>query len=142
MSDHMNMQHRPRKHSSQKILLILAGITLLSTFLPWFHMNIPELGGIPLGIPDVSVNGMHSVGMLTFLGSLGYVLWKGLPMAGISIPQISMSDIKLQKTLAILMIAGPIFWILKMQFGLSGTGIGFWGALICSTLFAWKTFKK
>ena len=120
---------------NEKMLYGLALATLIATFLPW--MDIPFLGGSLGGI-----SGFRSVGFLTFIGSLGYLLWKLVPMAGVKIPKLGVKDEILLKILSGLMVAGPVLWLIQSGFAFGMIGFGLWIALITSGAFAYFTFKK
>jgi hypothetical protein len=51
-------------HKQKLYALILAGVGIISCFLPWWSFSFGMFGG-------ASVNGMHDLGILTFLGFLG-----------------------------------------------------------------------
>lgn len=124
------------KNSSkgQQILYVLALVALISVFLPW--VVVPYLG------KHGAVNGYNSVGFLTFLGSLGYLLWKLLPTVGVKIPNLGQPDMTIQKILAGLMLAGPVIWIFQSGFSVSVVGNGLWLALVSSGLFCYLTFQR
>lgn len=119
----------------EKILHGLALATLVATFLPW--MTIPFFGG-SLG----GVSGFNSVGFLSFIGSVAYLLWRILPMAGMKIPGVGMPDMSIQKIIAGLMLAGPVLWIVQSGFAFGMFGYGLWIALAASAGFAYYTFTK
>ena len=117
----------------EKMLYALALATLIATFLPW--MSIPFFGSSYGG-----VSGFSSVGFLSFLGSLGYLLWKLLPMGGMSVPNFGMKDDMLNKVFAVLMLAGPVLWTVQSGFSFSYFGYGLWIALAASVGFAYFIF--
>lgn len=123
-------------HKEKKLLIILAAVTLVSVFLPWVSLSIPSLGGVNLG----NVNGFRSFGLLTFLASLGYLLWQVLPMIGTQVPQITSAPKTTEKILGVVMLAGPVLWLLRMGFEFGLVGLGLWLALIASGVFMYKTF--
>lgn len=127
-----SLNKAPKK---EKILHGLAVATLVSTFLPW--MTIPFFGG-SLG----GVSGFNSVGFLSFLGALVYLLWRIFPMAGMKVPNSGMSDAMSQKVLAGVMLAGPALWIIQSGFAFGMFGYGLWIALAASAAFAYMTFTK
>jgi peptidoglycan/LPS O-acetylase OafA/YrhL len=53
-------------HKQKLYALIVAGVGLISVFLPWWKISF---GGF--GIGSYSVNGMRDLGILTFLGFIG-----------------------------------------------------------------------
>jgi len=90
---------------------------------------------------NVSYNGLHSYGFLTFLGALSYILWKYLPILGVKMPKFSWSDLATQQILAVVMLAGPVLWILSSGFYLRMYGLGLWTALTLSGAFVFFSFK-
>jgi|CXWL01.1.fsa_nt_gi hypothetical protein len=119
---------------NQKILYGLALATLIGVFLPW--MTLPFFG-TSFG----TVNGFQSVGFLSFLGSLGYLLWKILPIVGIKVPDFGQSEANLQKILGGLMLAGPVLWFLMSGYGFSGIGAGLIITLLSSGSFCYMSFR-
>ena len=53
-------------HKQKLYALIAAGVGVISCFLPWWSFSF---GGFGLG--GYSVNGMHGLGILVFLGFIG-----------------------------------------------------------------------
>src|ERR1700741_734988 len=51
-------------HKQKLYALIAAGVGVISCFLPWWSFSLGAFGGY-------SVNGMHDLGILTFLGFIG-----------------------------------------------------------------------
>jgi hypothetical protein len=51
-------------HKQKLYALIVAGVGLISVFLPWWHFSFGGFG-------SYSVNGMRDLGIITFLGFLG-----------------------------------------------------------------------
>ena len=140
MADFEHMQQEWKKSSSDdKFPIILGIIIFLSVFFPW--MSTPEvtMGGMSMNI-GVNINGMHSVGMLTFLGSLAYLAWKLLPMAGIKVPEMT-DAASMNKILGIVMLAGPVLWLLRGGFNFEFIGWGMWVALIASAIFLYMAFS-
>lgn len=120
-------------NTDKKFTIILAIIILVAMFLPWLSVSFGVYG-------SASVNGIKGVGYLTFLGSIAYLLWKILPMFGVKIPDLKMKDDVIEKIIAVAMVAGPILWLLELNFKFKHIGIGFYIALIVSVLFAYITF--
>lgn len=52
-------------HKQKLYALIIAGVGVISCFLPWWSFNYGLFGG------GISVNGMRDLGILTFIGFLG-----------------------------------------------------------------------
>jgi len=135
-----HLQQQWKKSSTEeKAPLILAIVTFVATFLPWMSTPKVDIGGMAMSV-GISMNGLHSVGMLTFLGSLAYVLWKGLPMVGVKIPAITMDPKMITKILGVAMLAGPVLWILQGRFMFQMMGYGLWIALIASAIFVYQGF--
>jgi len=122
-----------KAQKGEKILYVLALATLIATFLPW--MSIPFFGSSYGG-----VSGFSSVGFLSFLGALGYLLWEILPMGGMSMPDFGMKGDMKTKAFALLMLAGPVLWIVQSGFVFSYFGYGLWIALAASAIFAYMVF--
>ena len=59
-----NVQSNPfaALHKQKQYALIIAGIGVIAMFLPWYK--------IPFGFVSGSVNGLHDVGIIAFLGFL------------------------------------------------------------------------
>ena len=53
-------------HKQKLYALIVAGVGLISVFLPWWKISYG--GIIGYGFGSTSINGMHDLGILTFLG--------------------------------------------------------------------------
>jgi hypothetical protein len=51
-------------HKQKLYSLIIAGVGLISCFLPWWSFSFGGFGGY-------SINGMHDLGIITFLGFIG-----------------------------------------------------------------------
>lgn len=52
-------------HKQKLYALILAAVGVVSCILPWWHVSYGGFGG------GVSINGLHELGWLTFLGFIG-----------------------------------------------------------------------
>lgn len=52
-------------HKQKLYALIIAGVGLIAMFLPWWKISVGY------GFGGVSVNGMHDLGILAFLGFVG-----------------------------------------------------------------------
>jgi len=52
-------------HKQKLYALIIAAVGLISVFLPWYKLSF---GGYFGGVGGYSVNGMHGIGIVTFLG--------------------------------------------------------------------------
>ena len=51
-------------HKQKLYALIIAGVGVIACFLPWWSVSFGMFGG-------VSYNGMHDLGILSFLGFIG-----------------------------------------------------------------------
>lgn len=125
---------------NDQLPIILALVALICVFLPWMSFSIPSYGGFELNIPAVRTNGFHSSGMLTFLSALAFLLWKLLPLANVKIPEMKMDHDLLVKILGLVMLAGPVLWLLNAGFEFRVIGLGLWGALVASAIFVYITF--
>ena len=57
-------------HKQKLYALITAGIGLIAVFLPWWKVSYGGFGGYG-GLGSYSINGMHDLGIITFLGFIG-----------------------------------------------------------------------
>jgi peptidoglycan/LPS O-acetylase OafA/YrhL len=55
-------------HKQKLYALIVAGVGFIAMFLPWWKVSLGGYGGFGGGY---SINGMHEIGILAFLGFLG-----------------------------------------------------------------------
>jgi peptidoglycan/LPS O-acetylase OafA/YrhL len=55
-------------HKQKLYALIVAGVGFIAMFLPWWKVSFGGIGGFGGGY---SINGMHEIGILAFLGFLG-----------------------------------------------------------------------
>lgn len=51
-------------HKQKLYALILAAVGIVSCLLPWWHVSFGGYGG-------VSINGLHKLGIITFIGFIG-----------------------------------------------------------------------
>ncbi|MFC1615585.1 hypothetical protein ACFL21_00445 [Patescibacteria group bacterium] len=110
-----------KEPQSKKIILIAAAAALVATFLPWFKASLGEFGAL-------SVNGWHSYGFITVIGSAGLVLIWLLPKLGVKYKLPAKEDY-IEKGLAIAIIAGPVLWLIDMGFDFSFVGLGLYLAV-------------
>lgn len=54
-------------HKQKLYALIVAGVGLIAMFLPWWKISYGGYGGFG----GVSINGMHEIGLLAFVGFVG-----------------------------------------------------------------------
>jgi len=118
----------------QRQILLGAMIVFISTFLPWSFSSIGVFGGF-------SYNGWHSFGMFTVLASVGLILLWLLPSFGVNL-KFPIKTIELQKYLAMVMLVGPMLWLFRSGFHFGYLGLGFWVALVVSTITLSIFFKK
>ncbi len=137
----MNTEHgTPPKTEWNKISMddkfpiILAAIILIFTFFPWASASWDYGYGYKGGY---SYNGLHRFGILTFLGSIAFLLWRLLPMFNIKIPDLKMPDKTIEKIIAGVVLAGPVIWMIDSSFEFKYFGIGLWVDLILSAGFAY-----
>jgi peptidoglycan/LPS O-acetylase OafA/YrhL len=57
-------------HKQKLYALITAGVGLIAVFLPWWKVSYGGFGVFG-GLGSYSVNGMHDLGIITFLGFIG-----------------------------------------------------------------------
>ena len=57
-------------HKQKLYALIVAGVGLISMFLPWWHISFGGYGGYGGGFSQ-SINGLHELGFLSLLGFVG-----------------------------------------------------------------------
>lgn len=57
-------------HKQKLYALIIAGVGLISMFLPWWHISFGGYGGYGGGF-STSINGLHELGFLSLLGFVG-----------------------------------------------------------------------
>jgi hypothetical protein len=57
-------------HKQKLYAVIVAAIGLIAVFLPWWKVSYGGFGGYG-GLGSYSVNGMHDLGIITFLGFIG-----------------------------------------------------------------------
>jgi len=57
-------------HKQKLYAVIIAGVGFISMFLPWWKLGGYN-GGYGFAVPSISVNGMHELGIVAFLGFLG-----------------------------------------------------------------------
>lgn len=57
-------------HKQKLYALIVAAVGLIAVFLPWWKISYGGFGSFG-GLGSVSVNGMHDLGIITFLGFIG-----------------------------------------------------------------------
>ena len=131
--------NKTSKHD--KILSILAAVIFVSGFLPWISVSGGSIYGVTASF-NVSYNGLHSYGFLSFLGALAYLLWRYLPVFGVKMPKFSWTDEVTQKILAVVILAGPALWILSSGFYFQMYGVGMWVALAASAVFTYFSFSS
>jgi hypothetical protein len=56
-------------HKSKLYALIIAGVGLISMFLPWWKISYGGMGGF--GGAGISINGLHELGFISLLGFIG-----------------------------------------------------------------------
>ena len=110
-----------KEPKNQKGILLSAAVVFIGTFLPWMSMSLGPFGG-------VSVNGWHSFGLLSVLGSAALVLVWLLPKLGIKL-NLPAKPGAIQKVLAVATLAGPVIALIQSDFSFSFLSIGFYLAL-------------
>lgn len=106
-----------KKH---RVILISALAAFIGTFLPWVSIS---LGSVYRSFKGVSINGWHSVGYLTVLGSLAIMALWILPKVGVKYT-IRIDQSLLHKILAIVVLSGPVLWVVSSNFVFEFIGYG------------------
>ncbi|MFH1284860.1 MAG: hypothetical protein ABIH78_04745 [Candidatus Peregrinibacteria bacterium] len=121
-----------KEPKSKKIILVAAAAAFISTLLPWFSISFGSFGA-------ASVNGWHSFGLFTALSSLVLVLLWLLPKVGVKFTMPAADDV-LNKILSVIMLAGPVIFILQDSFNFSFFGVGIYIALAAGVIATYFSF--
>lgn len=130
-----DLKSKFQKEPVGKRRIIIAGLAgVVASFLPWWSISFGSFGG-------ASVNGWHSYGLLTTLAALAIVLDWVLPKLGVKY-KLPWKEESLLKVLSIVMIAGPVLWIIDVSFSFTTVGIGVYLALLAGLVAAYYAFAK
>jgi len=115
--------------------IILAGLLgVVASFFPWWSMSFGSFGA-------ASVNGWHGYGLLTTVAALLIVLNWLLPKVGVKY-KLPWKEEGLLKVLSIVMLAGPVLWIVNYNFTFATIGLGVYFALAAGAVAAYYAFVK
>lgn len=123
-----------KEPKTKRMILGAAGVAFVSTFFPWASFSLGSFGG-------VSVNGWHSYGLLTALGSLAMILLWLLPKVGVKF-KLPVKEDALNKALPLVILAGSVLWLIDTNFEFGFAGIGLYVALAAGAVATLFTFKK
>ena len=116
----------------KKVILVSSLVVFISTFLPWLSISFGGFG-------SVSTNGWHRFGILTVLGSIAMVLLWLLPKFGIDL-SLSGKQVLVEKIVALVMLAGPMAWLIDNSFEFAFMRAGFYLGLIASSVTVYFVF--
>jgi len=126
-----------KEPKSKRAILISAVIAFAATFFPWTGVSFGTLG-------SASVNGWHSYGLLTALGSLALVLVWLLPKLGVKF-KLPAKEKQIDQIISIIILVGPILWIISSNFAFEFIKVGLYialGAGISAVYFSFKAKRK
>lgn len=136
MTDLKNIFQKESKQ--KKIILLSSAIAFVGTFFPW--TSVP-LKSIYVSMGSISANGWHGAGYLCVLASLAIIALWALPRTGIKI-KLPASEQSIEKILILAMLAGPVVWIINMDFNFEYLGYGIYISLIAAAFATYTVFKK
>ncbi|MFA6992605.1 MAG: hypothetical protein WC269_05025 [Candidatus Gracilibacteria bacterium] len=117
-----------KEPKGKKIVLVSAAAALISTFLPWYSLGF-----------GYSYNAWHSYGFLTVVASIALVLIWLLPKVGVKF-KLPVKEDLLEKVLAVVMLAGPVVWVIESNFMFELFGFGIYVALAAGVAAVYFTF--
>ncbi|MBD3360601.1 hypothetical protein GF366_02240 [Candidatus Peregrinibacteria bacterium] len=126
-----------KEPKAKKIILVSAAAALVSTFLPWMSISFGTFA-------SAAINGWHRFGILTVLASIALILLWLLPKVKVKFKLPAKEDM-LIKVLSVVMLAGPVIFIMDSRFEFAFLGFGLYIALaagVVATYFAFAKSKK
>jgi hypothetical protein len=127
-----------RESKQKKTILMSAAFALIGTFFPW---TSTELRSIFATIGRYAGNGWQGVGYLCVISSILILAMWILPIIGVKY-KLPIEEIKIQKVLVLIMLAGPVLWIINMNFNFEFLGFGVYISLVAGAIAAYAVFKK
>lgn len=130
-----DLKKKFEKEPKGKQWILMAGLAgVIASFLPWFSMSLGSFGA-------ASVNGWHSYGLFTTIAALLIVLNWILPKVGVKY-KLPWKEDALIKVLSVVMLAGPVIWIINVSFSFSTVGPGVYLALAAGAVATYFSFMK